>query len=332
MTERDQDLRFFALDGSRDLGAAVARAGGFALALHEERAFEDGEHKARPLVGVRGADVYVLLSLAGGAGGSVNDRLCRLLFFIAACKENGAGRVTAITPYLAYARKDRQTKARDPVTTRYVAQLFEAVGTDRLVTLEAHNLAALQNAFRIETVHLDARRLYLPVVAALAGERPIAVVSPDGGGVKRAELLRELIERELERPAAFAFIEKRRSRGVVSGALFAGEVDGAAVFIVDDMISSGGTIRRAAEACRARGAAKLFGLAAHGLFGQGAGALFAGALDEVVVTDSVPNAALLAAADASLPLRIVSIAPLLAQAVSRLHAGGSISELLGLET
>ena len=85
---------------------------------------------------------------------------CKLLFFLATCRDNGAARVTAVVPYLAYARKDRQTKARDPVTTRYVAQLFEAVGTDCVVTLDVHNVAAFQNAFRCETIHLDARRLF----------------------------------------------------------------------------------------------------------------------------------------------------------------------------
>ncbi|WP_461477596.1 ribose-phosphate diphosphokinase [Mesorhizobium jarvisii] len=151
---------------------------------HEERDFEDGEHKARPLVSVRGRDVYVLHSLAGNGGASANDRLCKLLFFLATCKENGAARATAVVPYLAYARKDRQTKARDPVTTRYVAQLFEAMGTDRIVTLDVHNFAAFQNAFRCESVHLDTRKLFAPLIGKLAGDLPVTIFSPDGGGVK----------------------------------------------------------------------------------------------------------------------------------------------------
>lgn len=327
------DLRFFGLSGPGGLGAAVAQYGGFELSAHEERFFEDGEHKVRPLVSVRGSDVYVLLSLAGDSDGSVNDKLCRLLFFIAACKENGAARVTAITPYLAYSRKDRQTKARDPITTRYVAQLFEAVGTDRVVTLDIHNLAAFQNAFRIETVHLDTLRLFAPTIRDLAAGLPICVVSPDGGGVKRAQLLKERIETDLDRPVGFAFLEKRRSRGVVSGDLFAGDVEGAAVFIVDDMIGTGGTVKRAALACRARGAEKVFALAAHGLFGKGAEKMFEGAaLDEVIVTDSVAGAAAFASSNSALPIRMLSAAPLLAETISRLHAGGSVSDLLGLET
>lgn len=117
-------LRVFALATSKDLGGAIAAALGQPLAAHEEREFEDGEHKARPLDAVNGADVFVVQSLHGGPVQSANDKLCRLLFFIGAIKDAGAARVTAVTPYLCYARKDRRTKPNDPVTTRYIAGMF----------------------------------------------------------------------------------------------------------------------------------------------------------------------------------------------------------------
>lgn len=324
-------MRLFALNGSKDLGAATARALGMALDPHEERDFEDGEHKARPLVSVRGADVYVLHSLAGGSGETVNDKLCELLFFLATCRENGAARVTAIVPYMAYARKDRQTKARDPVTTRYVAQLFEAAGTDRIVCLDIHNFAAFQNAFRCESVHLDTRRLFVPLITRLAGNLPATVFSPDGGGVKRAQLLKEAIESETGKEAGFGFMEKRRSRGIVSGDLFAGDVAGAAVFIVDDMISSGGTMLRAALACRERGARSVYAIATHGLFGKGAGSLFESpAIERIVVTDSVASANR-AIIDHPTRCEIVPVGALLGEAIRRLHGDESISDLLGIE-
>lgn len=324
-------MRLFALNGSEELGASTARALGEPLAPHEERDFEDGEHKARPLVSVRGEDVYVLHSLAGG-GASANDRLCKLLFFLATCRESGAARVTAVVPYLAYQRKDRQTKARDPVTTRYVAQLFEAVGTDRIVTLDVHNFAAFQNAFRCESVHLDTRRLFMPVVIRLAGGLAATIVSPDGGGVKRAQLLKESIEAGTRESVGFGFMEKRRSRGIVSGDLFAGEVTGSAVFIVDDMISSGGTMLRAALACRDRGANSVFALATHGLFGKGSQALLESPLiDGIVVTDSVVSAAVAKADHPAAPLEIVPAGPLLGEAIRRLHTNAAISDLLGIE-
>ena len=324
-------MRIFALKGSDNLGVAVARAAGGALAAHEERDFEDGEHKTRPLVSVRGEDVYVIHSL-GGSGASVNDRLVKLLFFLAACRENGAARVSAIIPYLAYARKDRQTKARDPVTTRYVAQLLEAVGVDCVVVLEVHNFAAFQNAFRCRTIHLDTRELFRPAIRSFSGDLPITILSPDGGGVKRAQLLKETFDHDTGEDAGFAFMEKRRSRGIVSGDLFAGQVDGQAVFILDDMISTGGTILRAAHACRERGAKEVHAMATHGLFGKGAETLFCDpAIDRVIVTDSLTSAVTAAARHPAPKLEIVSCAGLIGEAIRRLHGNESISDFLRFE-
>lgn len=314
------------------MGGSVAQALGASVDPHEERDFEDGEHKARPLVSVRDQDVYVLHSLAGDGGASANDKLLKLLFFIATCRENGAARVTAVAPYLAYARKDRQTKARDPVTTRYVAQLFEAMGTDCLVTLEVHNLVAFQNAFRCRTVHLDARRLFCPAIRELAGDASVVIFSPDGGGVKRAELLKESYETATGHATGFGFMEKHRSRGVVTGDLFAGDVDGKVVFLVDDMISTGGTMLRAARACRERGAKAVHAVASHGLFGKGSQTLFSdGAIDQVVVTDSLASASDEAAARQG-KIELVPCGTLIAEAIRRLHEPGSIAELVGMES
>src|SRR5512144_1369650 len=116
----NDELMLFALEASRPFGEAVSRVLGIPLSAHEERAFEDGEHKSRPLLNVRGRDVYVVQSLYGDNDQSVNDKLCRLLFFIGALKDASAACVTALVPYLAYARKDQKSKPRDPVTTRYV--------------------------------------------------------------------------------------------------------------------------------------------------------------------------------------------------------------------
>ena len=195
-------LRLFCLAASAELGAGISAALAQPLAAHEEREFEDGEHKARPLDAVNGADVYVVQSLHGGPQQSTNDKLCRLLFFIGALKDAGAARVTAVTPYLCYARKDRRTKPNDPVTTRYIAGMFESVGTDCVVTLEVHNPVAFENAFRCRTVALTGTPLFVDYIKkAFAGDK-LAVISPDAGGMKRAELLREALEAALGRPVA----------------------------------------------------------------------------------------------------------------------------------
>ena len=313
-------MLFFALNGSDLLGRRVAAVGGFAVAPHEEREFDGGEHKARPMVSLRGRDVYVLHSLQGGPGASANDRLIRLLFFLATCRENGAARVTAIVPYLAYSRKDRQTKPRDPVTTRYVAQLFEAAGADLVMTLDVHNIMAFQNAFRCRTLHLATDRLFAGDVLARAGTQPLAIVSPDAGGVKRAQLLREAAQDRTEADISFGFMEKRRSAGVVSGTLFAGDVLGRAVHIVDDMICGGGTMRRAAAAVRDHGASTVHAIATHALMMPGAidGLLGPGLFDTVTLTDS---AAPFAAAHPR--LRVISCAGLIAGAICALHHGTS---------
>ena len=178
-----REIAIFAPSPSREFGEKVSAHLGVSLSAHEEREFEDGEHKIRPLINVRGKDVFVVKSLYGDNRQSVNDKLCRLLFFLGALRDASAECVTAVVPYLCYARKDKKSKPRDPVTTRYVAGLFEAMGVDRVVTLDAHNLATFQNAFRIRTDHLEAKRLFVEHFIPLARQEEIVVVSPDVGGI-----------------------------------------------------------------------------------------------------------------------------------------------------
>lgn len=320
-------LQLFALDASRALGEAVARALGEPLARHEERAFEDGEHKARPLEEVGGRDVFVLQNLHAGPDQGANDKLVRLLFFIATLKDAGAARVTAVTPYLCYARKDRRTKPRDPVSVRYVATLLEAAGADGLITLDVHNPAAFENAFRRRAVTLTAAPLFVERFRTLADER-LCVVSPDPGGVKRAQIFREALEAKMGRAVGFGFLEKRRSAGVVSGELFAGEVEGATVLIIDDLIGSGHTLARAAQAVRRAGAARVIALATHGLFMEGAEEAFATPdIEKVVVCDAVPPFRLKEGA-ARDKLEVIPSAPLLAEAIRRLHENQPLADLM----
>jgi ribose-phosphate pyrophosphokinase len=322
------ELMLFALDASREFGANVAHALNVPLAAHEERAFEDGEHKSRPLVNVRARDVFVVQSLYGDAGESANDKLCRLLFFIGALKDAAAARVTALVPYLCYARKDCKTKPRDPVTTRYVATLFEAVGTDRLVTIDVHNLAAFQNAFRCGTDHLEARRLFVEYLRPRLADRAAVVVSPDIGGVKRTVKFRDALGRALGRDVPLAIMEKHRSAGAVSGAALVGDVAGRVVVIVDDLISTGTTIARTAAACRDRGAVRVVAAATHGIFAGDANVqLSEPALAELVVTDTISPFRLTVPA-VRRKLVVLGAAPLFAAAARRIHDGDSIVELL----
>lgn len=315
-------MLLYSLDPDAAFAQALAERLGVPLAPHEDRSFEDGEHKLRPLLDPRGRDAYVVDSLYGGLKDSPHDKLCRLLMFIATLREHGAARVTAVVPYLAYARKDRQSKPFDPVTLRYVAQLFEAVGTAQLIVLEVHNVAAFQNAFRCPTLHLEAHRAFDAMVAELVGDGALAVASPDPGGVKRAQLWRETLEKTLMRPVGFAMVDKRRSAGVVSGDnLVAGEVAGMTVLLLDDLIASGDTMRRAARALRQAGAREVVACAAHGLFiGPAAQALADDSMAKIIVTDSVPPFRLPLAGPVRRKLRVVSAVPLFVQAIQMSHA------------
>jgi ribose-phosphate pyrophosphokinase len=323
-----RDLLLFALNASRRYGERVAERLGVALSAHEERDFEDGEHKARPLVNVRGRDVFVIQSLYGDDSESVNDKLCRLLFFIGALKDASAGRVTAVVPYLCYARKDRKTQTRDPVTTRYVASLFEAVGTDRLVTLDVHNLAAFQNAFRCRTDHLEARPLFVDFFGNALRDEKLLVLSPDVGGMKRAEAFRDSLARALGRQISIGFMEKQRARGVVSGDTLFATVRDQTVIIIDDLISTGTTIVRAGKACGENGARRIFAAASHGAFSsKAAEVLGGGVFEKIVITDSIPPFRVPSAFANDL-LITLDAAALFASAISRIHEGGSLVELL----
>lgn len=324
----DHEPLLFAPCASRALAGSVARHLGLELSPLEERDFEDGEHKSRPLVNVRGRDVYVIQALHGDASGSVNDRLVRLLFLLQNLKDQGAARVTAVFPYLGYARKDRRTQPRDPVTSRYVAQLLEAMGTDRVLALDVHNPAAYQNAFRIPAEHLEARVLFAPHVALLLGAEDAAVVSPDAGGVKRAEDFRRTLSRLLGRPVETAFVEKHRALGEVWGEALVGGVEGRTAIVVDDLVATGTTLVRAARACRHAGARRVMAVATHGLFSAGAArALADAALDALFVTDSIAPPRELAG-PAGTRLTRLSAAPLLAEAIRRLAGDGPLTDLL----
>ena len=323
-----ETIAVFAPQSGREFGECVCSNLGISLSSHEERDFEDGEHKTRPLESIRGKNVFVVQSLYGDADQSVNDKLARLLFFLGSLRDASAGRLTAVIPYLCYARKDRRSKSRDPVTTRYVAELFEAMGLDRLVTLDVHNMAAFQNAFRIPTEHLEAKNSFVKYFVPLIHNEEVVVVSPDVGGVKRAESFREALSAALGRPVTSAFVEKYRSAGVVSGEAVIGDVADRTAIIVDDLVSSGTTLARAAESCKTRHARTVYAVATHGVFSANASQVLAQApLEKVVVTNTIPPFRLNPDVVRN-KLVVLDTTPLIAEAIRRIHSDGSIVDLL----
>ncbi len=319
----------FALNASRELGIHIAEHSDIELGTHEERIFEDGEYKVRPLQCVRGRHVFVLSSLYSDPDLSVNDKLCQLLMFIGALRDASAREVTLVAPYLAYARKDRRTKPRDPLSLRYLAEMLEALGTDRVVTLEVHNPAAFQNAFRCVTEHLSFSALLLQHLPFMLGqEQTIVIVSPDTGGYKRAQELRQRLEKVQTHPVGIAFVEKLRSAGELFHGRLVGDVAGATALIIDDMIVTGRTLIHAAETLKDQGATRVIAIAAHGVFHSVAkDILNTPALDRIVISNSVVPWRLDSSAVRS-KIEMVDIAPFLAETLVKVFHNHSLTDWL----
>ena len=323
------DPCLFALSESHELGLAIAESCGLTLASLEERRFEDGEFKLRPLESVRARTAFVLQTLAGTADAPVAERLIRLLFLMSGLRDAGASVRIALVPYLAFARKEQRTQMRDPVNTRYIALLLEASGVDRLIALDVHSPAALDNAFRIPVDHLTALPMMVDYFATRLGNASLAVASPDIGGVKRVQLFRELLEARLGRAVELAFIEKRRAQGVVSGGRLIGDIAGRSVIVLDDLCATGGTLIRAAEACRRAGATSVQVAVTHMPITAGLRALGKSAdIDGIVTTDSVGIDFHPPSSRPDGKLVTLSTAPLFGGVLRRLMAGKPVAALL----
>jgi ribose-phosphate pyrophosphokinase len=311
----------FAPGASLAFGERLAAALGTPLAALEEREFEGGEHRARPVPEVRGRAVYVVQSTSGDATASANDRLVRALFLIAALRDAGAVRVTACLPYLAYQRKDRRTRPHDQVNSRYVAQLFEAVDVDHVMAMDAHNPAAFENAFRCSVELLEAAPLLADEVAVRMGSQPVTVVSPDFGGAKRAQRVVDLVTQRSGQGVEFAVIEKRRESGHVSGDMVIGPVAGRHAVLVDDLIGAGTTLLRAVKSCREAGAISVSAFATHGVFAPGAERLLGpDGPDRLYVTDTLLPTRLQSPAGAPDRLQVLPVAGIFAAAIRRHRA------------
>ncbi len=311
----------FGLDDPNDLAGMIAARLGTRVAAHELRDFADGEFKVRPLTDPRGAHACVVAGLSGDARRSPQDRLCMLLFFIAALRDHGASRISVIAPYLPFARKDRRTRAFDPISLRYVAQLLEAAAPDELLTIEVHNPAAFDNAFRFPARSLATHEVLLSAALEQAGSGPLAIASPDPGGIRRAQSWREAVEHATGHAVGFAMLDKRRHADHVSGSeTVCGDVRGMTVLLIDDMVGSGTTMARAARALLCAGALRVIGVAGHGLFLERAADLLeAAGLDGLILCDSLPQTRLTAQRFRS-RVRWVSTADHLATALVRAAA------------
>jgi ribose-phosphate pyrophosphokinase len=267
---------------------------------------------------VRGRDVYLFQSTCP----PVNEHLMELLVMAEACHRASAGRITAVMPYFGYARQDRKVAARAPITARLVAKLIEAAGIDRVLTMDLH-AGQIQGFFDIPVDNLYAAGPMVELVRReLLTPDPgdTVIVSPDAGGVERARSFAQRLG------CGLAILDKRREGPNVAEVLnLIGEVDGKTAILVDDMIDTAGTMAKGAAALVQRGARAVHALATHAvLSGPAVVNLRDSKFDRVVVTDTIPHAA---AAEAIGRVRVLSVAPIFAEAIRAIHMDASISRL-----
>ena len=276
--------------------------------------FSDGEISIDIGVSVRGKDVFVIQSTSS----PVNDNLMELLILIDGLKRASAGRINAVIPYYGYARQDRKTKAREPITSKLVANLITKAGADRVVAMDLH-AGQIQGYFDIPVDHLTAVPYLARYFKDIVNEDDFVVVSPDLGGVTRTRKFAN----ELNLP--IAIIEKRRPKANVSEVMnIIGDVEGKSVILVDDIADTAGTITKAADALKSRGAKKVYGAATHGvLSGPAIERLENSSLEKFVITDTIelPEEKKIDKID------IVSVAPIFASAIKRINTSTSVSEM-----
>jgi ribose-phosphate pyrophosphokinase len=298
------------------LAQEIARRLGTPLLDRRIERFPDGETYVRLASSVRGRDAYIIQSTCA----PVNESLFELLLLLDTLRRASAGRLTAIVPYYGYARQDRKFTGREPITAKLVANLLAASGANRIVAVDLHS-PAIQGFFDIGMDHLTAIPLLVEYLAARIPPESV-IVSPDTGGVKRADLYARLLHLPI------AILHKRRaSAREVEMAAVIGDIRGKSPIIVDDIIATGGTIAQAVETLvRAGARPDVRIVATHGvLAGEAVTMLRHPSIAEIIVTDTVPIPERVRAA---LPaLRVVTVADLLANAIRRLHSGLSLSEL-----
>ncbi len=282
--------------------------------------FRNEETRVEIRENVRGAEVFVVQSICKAANGNgVNDALMELLLMIDALRRASASRITAVVPYYGYAKQDKKSKGREPISAKVVANMLKTAGAKRMVTMDLH-AAQIQGFFDGPVDNLMAMSTlcnYLKKEGLSDGR--VVVVSPDAGGVHRAELFAKRLRSSL------AIVFKRRPEPDVSEVTdIVGEVSGRIAVVVDDMISTGGTLAKAAEAILARGAEKVYTVASHGIFaGEAIEVLEASAIERIIVTDTIPFPRL----EEHPKFVQLSIAHTFAEAINRIMTNRSVSEL-----
>lgn len=311
MSYCDPKLKVFTCNSNPQLAKEIARCIGVSLGASEVIRFSDGEIQMRLNESVRGCDVFLIQSTCF----PVNENLMELLIMTDALKRASAKSINVVIPYYGYARQDRKARSRDPITARLVANLIERAGAHRVIAIDLHS-TQLQGFFDIPVDHL----LGIPILGKYFRSlqlKDVVVVSPDHGGVVRARQLADYLKSTL------AIIDKRRPEPNVSEVMnIIGNIEGKTAILIDDMIDTAGTIVLAAAALKKYGAGDIYACCTHPvLSGQAKQRLEDSSIKEIVITDTIPHAEL------SGKISVLSVAPLIAEAIIRVHEELSVSKL-----
>lgn len=309
-------FRIFSGSASQDLGASIASHLGMPLGQSLISTFADGESRFEIRENVRGLDIYIVQSTSN----PVNHNLMELLVMCDAFKRASVRSICAVLPYYGYSRQDRKPAPRTPITARLVADLIQTAGFNRLISVDLH-AGQIQGFFNFPVDHLFSMNvLYQGIKNDLDG-RNLTVVSPDAGGTERARVMAKFFK------APLAIVDKRREAPNQAKAMnLIGDVAGRTALLLDDMIDTAGTLLQAATLLKEKGAEEVWACASHGVFsGPALERLSDPALDRIVVTDTIP---LKEGFKKLKSLRVVTVAPLIAETILRIQRNDSVSALL----
>jgi len=311
--ELNEELKVFSGRANRQLAQKIAEYLGITLGEMEVRSFSDGEIYVKINENVRGRDVFLVQPTSP----PVNENLMELLIMIDACQRASAQRITAVVPYYGYARQDRKDQPRVPITAKLVANLITKAGTDRILTLDLH-VDQIQGFFDIKVDHLFAA----PVIIDYFRKKRLdnlTVLSPDVGGLRRARAYARALKVPL------AIVDKRRPTANEAEIIhIVGEVKGRQILIIDDMVDTGGTLLAAVNILMEKGAVGVYAACTHPvLSGNAYQKIENSPLKELVVTDTIP----LDLSKSTDKIKVLSVAPLLGEAIKRIHQNKSVSSL-----
>lgn len=313
MKLRRGDIKVFSGNANKELAKEICKELGVPCGCCEVGRFSDGEIFVNIDETVRGADVFIIQPTCT----PVNSNLMELLILIDAFKRASAGRINAVIPYYGYARQDRKTKAREPITAKLVADLLTVAGIDRVVSMDLH-AGQIQGYFNLPVDHLSGVPILSEYFKGIVDGETV-IVSPDLGGVTRARNFANLLDLPI------AIIEKRRPKANVSEVMnVIGDIEGKNVVIVDDIIDTAGTITKAAQVLKNFGAKTVYACATHPvLSGPAVERIEESVIEKFVITDTIPLEK-----DKKIDkIEIVSVAPIFAEAIRRIHENESVSIL-----